>query len=220
MSTAFAIVNSQVSRRPAASSKAGLGPITTVPSSKVTITASALGSVLEVTDPRYDVFAFGLFMRELPRRLGHSVALDASTAAFVSALRDLRTRQPTPDTIGKYVGALSAVQESLGDESTAYSAETLCAVFLVMAAQPWLSMKGDRHPSHGLGMSHLLKMLVDRQPHDDFLRTLMASVTVVVVGCRVRPPTSRLVLTAGRRYSRTYSTRRLCWSLGYTRCVP
>ncbi|KIE01664.1 ATPase, P-type, transmembrane domain protein, partial [Metarhizium majus ARSEF 297] len=181
VSTAFAIVNSQVSRRPAASSKAGLGPITTVPSSKVTITASALGSVLEVTDPRYDVFAFGLFMRELPRRLGHSVALDASTAAFVSALRDLRTRQPTPDTIRKYVGALSAVQKSLGDESTAYSAETLCAVFLVMAAQPWLSMKGDRHPSHGLGMSHLLKMLVDRQPHDDFLRTLMASVTVVVI---------------------------------------
>lgn len=120
-------------------------------------------------------------MQELPQRLGYSAALDASAAAFVGALKDLRTKQPSANTIKKYVGALNAVQKSLSDENTAYSAETLCAIFLVMAAQPWLSMKGDRHPSHGLGMSQLLKILVDKQPQDEFMRTLISSVSVVVV---------------------------------------
>jgi hypothetical protein len=180
-SSTFAIVDCQVSRRPAA---VDLGPIAAMPSSKLSITAGSLGSVLQVTDPRYDVFSFGLFMSELPQRLGHSVALDAAASAFVSALQDLRARNQTPGTISKYVGALSAVQKSLGDDGTAYSPETLCAIFLVMAAQPWLSMKGDRHYSHGQGMSHLLRILVDRKPQDDFVRTLISSVSVVVVSTK------------------------------------
>lgn len=153
----------------------------TIPSNKITITAGSLSSVLEVTDPRYDIFCFGPFMKDLPQRLGYSPALDASAAAFVGALKDLRTRQATPNSLRKYVGALNAVQKSLADPNTAYSAETLCAIYLIMAASPWLTMKGDKYPNHGEGMAHLLKTLVHKQPQDDFMRNLIASVSVAVV---------------------------------------
>ncbi|KAK2589651.1 hypothetical protein QQS21_012666 [Conoideocrella luteorostrata] len=152
-----------------------------IPSNTTTITSGALVSILEVTDPRYDISCFGPFTKQLPQRLGRSPALDASASAFVSALRDLRNKQVTTNSLTKYVGALNAVQRSLEDRTAAYSVETLCAIYFIMVTQPWLSVAGDRYPSHGQGMSHLLRTLVEKQSNDDFVKGLIATVSVVVI---------------------------------------
>lgn len=151
------------------------------PSSRATIATGAFVSLLDVTDPRFDVFCYGPFIKELPKRLGHNSALDASAAAFASAIRVVRTKQRTVDALRKYGAALNAVQQSLADPVSAYSAETLCSIYLIMVVHPWLASQGDRYPNHGEGMAQLLNNLVNKTSQDEFLRTVITTVGIAVV---------------------------------------
>ena len=157
------------------------GDPTTALSNDSSIGTGMLVSVLDVTDPRYDVFCYGPFMKDLPRRMGHSQVLDASASAFASAVRAIRTKQTSVDALQKYGVALSAIQQSLGDSTTAYSADTLCSVYLIMVCHEWLATKGDAHPKHGEGMAQILKRLVEIPSPDSFTAGVICTVSMVVV---------------------------------------
>jgi hypothetical protein len=91
---------------------------------------------LEIQDIRYDVtWMYGPFMREIPKRLGVNAALDASADALASAFTDLRTQKTTLLTLEKYGVALKAARRCLESPVESQTAETMCAIGMVMICQ-------------------------------------------------------------------------------------
>ena len=109
--------------------------ITYTPSNNLTIVTSAFCSVLEVKDIRYDLSVYGPFLKDIPRRLGSSAALDASVNALTTGLSFVHSRRRSPEVYESYVQALKALRICLNDPEEVGSANTLCAVYLVMVCQ-------------------------------------------------------------------------------------
>ena len=121
--------------------EAAQGPVSTIrglsrtPSNETTIAASAFISTLEVTDVRYDLAWYGGFLKDIPRRLGTNDALDASVSALTSASSTLHTRQRSVEMLARYVHALKTLRVCLDDPVKARTANTLCAIYLIMICQ-------------------------------------------------------------------------------------
>lgn len=106
-----------------------------VPDCEATQTAQSLVKRLQLADPRYDLWVYGVLLEEVPRRLGCNGALDASTDCFLASLLVLHTGNPTELMHRKYFGALSALRETLDDPLHATSSSTLCAIYLLTITQ-------------------------------------------------------------------------------------
>jgi hypothetical protein len=90
------------------------------------------------SDLRYNLtWAFGGYLLEVPKRLGVNVALDAAASALVAShLRfNSAIKEPSVEELTKYSYALSQLRSSLDDPVIAASANTLCAVMLLMICQ-------------------------------------------------------------------------------------
>lgn len=90
------------------------------------------------SDLRYNLtWAFGGYLLEVPRRLGVNVALDAAASALVACHLRFSTgiKEPSVQELTKYSFALSQLRSSLNDPVVAASANTLCAVMLLMICQ-------------------------------------------------------------------------------------
>lgn len=105
------------------------------PTNETTTIASAFIFTLEVKDLRYDLSWYGAFLNDIPRRLGSNIALDASVNFLSSAFSSLYTHQQSLKTISNYVKALKALRICLNDPSQAWTANTLCAVYLLLICQ-------------------------------------------------------------------------------------
>ncbi|KAK2612207.1 hypothetical protein QQS21_001783 [Conoideocrella luteorostrata] len=180
-SAAFIVVDKRVTRRPTISLTSRKGDPPRAPSSNISITVGMLVSVLEVTDPGYDVFSFGSFIKEIPKRIGHNPALDAAASAFASAVKGARSKQRSVESLRKYAISLQAVQNTINDPEKTYSAETLCAIYLIMVCHDWVVSKYDKYPNHGEALSHLLKIMVDREPQDPFAIQVMVTAGIAVI---------------------------------------
>lgn len=97
--------------------------------------AASFAKTLTITDVRYDITYYGAFLRDTPRRLGSSVALDASVKAVVTACPYFRHQNFSPDAYMEYCNSLRALRESLNDPVEARSPNTLCAVYLITICQ-------------------------------------------------------------------------------------
>jgi hypothetical protein len=97
--------------------------------------AISFACTLTITDVRYDITYYGAFLKEIPRRLGSSVALDASVKAVVTAYPYFRHQNFSPDVYMEYCNSLRALRESLNDPVEAQSPNTLCAVYLITICQ-------------------------------------------------------------------------------------
>ncbi|KAJ6439930.1 transcription factor Cys6 [Purpureocillium lavendulum] len=192
----------QLSRRPPATARAATAGALLDPSRALTnptaLTAGAFVSVLEITDPRYDLFCYGTFMNEIPLQLGRHEALDASAEALASCFSCVHTGNVSTSSIGKYVRALNAVQKCLQNPATAYSGETLCAIYLIMLVQVssprhffdwraltiskgWIGKDDDSFPQHGQAMAHLLGVVVARELNDPRSAVMLITLTVSVL---------------------------------------
>ncbi|KAL3955941.1 hypothetical protein ACCO45_008787 [Purpureocillium lilacinum] len=175
----------QLSRRTPAASRAALARAAFDPSraltNPTTITASAFISVLEITDPSYDLFCYGTFMNEIPQQLGRHEALDASAEALASCFSCVHTGTVSTLSISKYVRALNSVQKCLQNPKTAYSGETLCAIYLIMLVQGWIGKDDDSFPQHGQAMAHLLGVIVNRDLHEPQNAVMLITLTVSVL---------------------------------------
>lgn len=99
-----------------------------------------LASKLSNKDLRYDLeWAYGPFMVDIPKRLGHSIALDAATRALTLSLppSPQTRRQPSVGTLHSYTVALEATRLALADPIQSRSTNTLCAVYFLLLCQVW-----------------------------------------------------------------------------------
>lgn len=164
---------------------------------------------MQVTDPRFDLFCYGAFMSAIPRQLGRHEALDASAEALASCFARVRTGRVGVASMTKYVRAFNAVQRCLQSPATAYSQETLCAIYLIMlvqvrdnpsllpgpsavwwvlsCSQGWIGKDDDSLPRHGQAMAHLLSVIVHRDWRDAFSAVMLVTLSISVVRGSPRP---------------------------------
>jgi hypothetical protein len=105
------------------------------PSNETTSIANAFIFILEVNDLRYDLSCYGAFLTDIPKRLGSNIALDASVNFLTNAFSSLYTHQQSLTTLSKYVNALKALRICLDDPAQAWTANTLCAIYLLLICQ-------------------------------------------------------------------------------------
>jgi hypothetical protein len=112
--------------------------IASIASSQDAARSGAFISLLDITDPSYDLRCYGLWFKDLPRRMGTNEALDAAVEAMVGFYPHLRRHEQTSlsrDSLLKYVNALQALRTCLNDPQKATRPETLCAVYILLICQ-------------------------------------------------------------------------------------
>ena len=106
------------------------------PSNAQTVLAGGLIDKLKVTtDLRYHLsWTYGGYLEDIPQRLGRSEALDAAVNALVCAHSDFAGpgKEVSPMSLRKYSDAIAILRVCLNDANQASSADTLCAVTLLM----------------------------------------------------------------------------------------
>lgn len=143
--------------------------------------AGQLVSILDVTNPGFDVYCYGPIMGDLPQRMGNHRALDAAISAFNSTANCAPTKQMTITAQRNYVTALSALQKCLQDPKTAYTPDTLAAIHLIIVCNGWMQQRGDKSPNHGEGILHLMNHLVTNTSPDEFLLKAIVTATGALV---------------------------------------
>ncbi|KAL7783606.1 hypothetical protein V8C37DRAFT_36202 [Trichoderma ceciliae] len=167
-----------------AESPASIASIASLVSNKDTARSGAFISLLDVTDPRYDLSCYGGWFKELPKHLGTNEALDAAVEAMVGFYPHLRRHEQSSlsrESLFKYVNALQALRTCLNDPQKARKAETLCAVYVLMICQGWTGRDGDQKMSHGEGLAHLLDAAASKQYPDQFEERIRDTLYVPVV---------------------------------------
>lgn len=108
-----------------------------VPANALVRETGAFISLLNITDLRYDVAGFGGFLKDLPRRMGRNMALDASVNAFTTLYPVLYSENihVSPVMLAAYVRALECLRLMLEERVTAQTPETLAAIYLVTVCQ-------------------------------------------------------------------------------------
>lgn len=156
----------------------------TPPSNEVTELATQLVHKLSVTDVRFDLcFNYGPLLRELPKRLGQSEALDAAAVTLVATVDDLERATLADGRLGMYGRALYKLRASLLNPEMAFSSLTLCAIFVVWICQGWIGGDQSDAPGHGAGVLQLLSNSPLRHSRDPFEQHLLAVMLAPVVRC-------------------------------------
>ena len=106
------------------------------PSNAQTVLAGGLIDKLKAsTDLRYHLsWTYGGYLEDIPQRLGRSEALDAAVEALVCAHSTFAGpgREVSPKSLRKYSNAIATLRVCLDDATQASSADTLCAVSVLM----------------------------------------------------------------------------------------
>ncbi|KAH7311050.1 hypothetical protein BKA65DRAFT_441444 [Rhexocercosporidium sp. MPI-PUGE-AT-0058] len=150
------------------------------PSNESTMIMGAFCSALQITDVRYDLGVYGTFIKDIPRRIGTSVALDASVRAMTSTYSAVHTRSKTVDALEHYVDALEILRNTLSNPDEAGSANTLCAMYLLMVCQGWVGEKDDC-TSHGQAFAYLLSTVKPEDFQTEFEDELFMALCVPVI---------------------------------------
>ncbi|KAK6412212.1 hypothetical protein LTR95_017999 [Oleoguttula sp. CCFEE 5521] len=155
-------------------------------SDEVSSLASAFVSTLSITDPRYSVMCYGVFLPDVPARMGKHPALDASIAALTHAYPVVHTSQPTSLALSKYGTALTALRVALDSSNVRESMlEILCSIYLLMVTQIWLSRPGERTLSHGEAIASVLDTVAGTfdisKLGDGFAHQLLATLCMLVL---------------------------------------
>jgi len=122
------------------------------PNSQDSMTALMVNK-FSITDLRYDVgWAFGPFIREIPRRIGGSVALDYAARTFALSLPPSphTRRHPGSDVLENFSVALKETRLALADPVASKSINTLCAAYLLVLCT------ASSHPSRVCGAQSLV----------------------------------------------------------------
>lgn len=106
-----------------------------MPTNSTTRTASAFVARLEVHDVRYDISAYGGFLKYLPPRLGVNRSLDAAMDAFSAVFSNYNGEPYSLAVFRKYVNAISAVRDCVSRPNKDTIVETICAIYLLMLVQ-------------------------------------------------------------------------------------
>ena len=100
---------------------------------------SALALALQNENVAYDLSMWGTFLSDVPCRLGHNKALDASAKALIGCYDGFRADAISMDAIEDYSEALAVLRISLSNEQEATCMNTICAVYLLVICQVCLT---------------------------------------------------------------------------------
>ncbi|KAF2651086.1 hypothetical protein K491DRAFT_666213 [Lophiostoma macrostomum CBS 122681] len=129
-------------------------------SSDETSTGSQLIHLLNTSDLRYDITAYGMNWDAIPRRLGTNAALDAAVGAFVRSHSNAYTGEISPDSLVAHGQALRAISATLNDPRKAYTADVLYAVSLLFLSQDFVTRLEDPYVNHVEIMAHMLPSMI------------------------------------------------------------
>jgi hypothetical protein len=108
------------------------------PANRMTVLANRLVNAIKwSTDLRFNlVWSYGIFLTEIPSRLGNNEALDYAVEALVDAhSTSCCLRKPSTANLINYSAALSKLRCCLDDSTKATSSETLAAIVLLLICQ-------------------------------------------------------------------------------------
>ncbi|CAK7221679.1 hypothetical protein SEUCBS140593_004647 [Sporothrix eucalyptigena] len=161
-----------------------------------TIIVHRLVTALQVSDPRFDLSVYGNFLKDIPQRLGSSPALDAAASAMAASLPLVGKQQGVNDydkalqpvnratvpMLQKYGQALHALRNALSDPVAIKDPNTLCALYLVVITQGWLQQEEGHFPSHGEGVSMILRSIKGQyQSWDPFEESILSTLCFLVI---------------------------------------
>ncbi|KAG4432416.1 hypothetical protein IFR05_012106 [Cadophora sp. M221] len=155
--------------------------LATSPNNASTLLLGDFISTLRVIDVRYDLTHYGCFLNDIPRRLGTNDALDASVGALATAFPYVHTKQLSSDMLRKYGHALRTLRMYVSDPKTAYTPDTLCAIYLMGVCQSWIGKRDDLLPSHGEVMAHFLNATPVDKWRDSFEVEMLITIGAAVV---------------------------------------
>ncbi|KAJ5232094.1 hypothetical protein N7468_005050 [Penicillium chermesinum] len=159
-------------------------------------------STLQIHDVRYAITYYGLFLHDLPRRLGQSAALDASVKSLVTSypyFHKVHGRDFPQEVLVDYGRSLRVLRETLSDPRACHSPDTLCAIYLISVCQSWM---GNSSINHGEAIAHLLRNINVKECTGKFERELIAILAVPLDGIDllgrrgITPGTSPTVLSS------------------------
>jgi hypothetical protein len=160
------------------------------PSNELTMTMNMFVAALEIPDLRYSLSAIGDFLVHIPRRLGRSEALDSAVGALACAFPCHYSDQPTSKALVPYIRAIGALRRAMDDEKTAFTSETLCAIYLMMICQGWVGGPDDRPVPHNAMMVHILNSSKARNWHGKFEQSLLQNLRIPMVSRQCQPESS------------------------------
>ncbi|KAK4077079.1 transcriptional regulator family: Fungal Specific TF [Trichoderma aggressivum f. europaeum] len=162
------------------------------PSNAMTLATGAFVSVLEVDDPRYDITGWTVFLNEIPRRMGTSDPLDASAKTFASTLSAVQSKQPQPvENLSQFGNALQTLRGSLIQDKDQI-VDSLCAIYLILLCQGWLSESSGQTVIHINGIMHLLNGVSDKDWRGEFESQILVTVCMVVIFESIANPSIKL----------------------------
>ena len=107
-------------------------PLRRAPTSQTSQVAGHYVSRLSVTDARYDVICYGVFLSYIPERIGSCKVLDLAVDTFSSACTVLHSQEMPVPALVKHGRTLTALREFLQEPPAHQHAELLCAVYITM----------------------------------------------------------------------------------------
>lgn len=151
------------------------------PSNAITLATGAFVAVLEVDDPRYDVTGWTVFLKDIPRRMGTNDVLDASAKTFAHTLSAVQSKQPqSVENLSQFGKALHLLRGSLMEDKNQI-VDSLCAIYLILLCQGWLSESPDQNVNHINGIIHLLNRVSDKDWQGEVESQILVTVCMVVV---------------------------------------
>ncbi|KAF2238936.1 hypothetical protein EV356DRAFT_516814 [Viridothelium virens] len=142
--------------------------------------ARALVATFEVPDTGYKLTSFGKYLRDIPRFMGESPALDAAAACLANAHSNmLRNQRSSGDQVADpvlYLEALQRLQEALMEPRTGMSIYTLAATTLLGIVETLGGLREDsKYLSHAGGTTKLIEMRGPSNHFDDFALDVLRS---------------------------------------------
>ncbi|KAJ5959549.1 transcriptional regulator family: Fungal Specific TF [Penicillium vulpinum] len=145
--------------------------------SMTSLTSSFVGAIKRSSDLRYNMWwSFGLYLEEVPRRLGSNEALDRAVDAVTTAHAGFCTRQlASVEALAKYSSALKTLRVYLDDPIQASASSTLCAVMILLICQTFMGNNGRMLSGHAQGAANILRARKNFGPRDDFEQKMFLS---------------------------------------------
>lgn len=140
-------------------------------------------TIKRTTDLRYNLWwSFGLWLEDIPRRLGTNEALDRAVDTLTTAHSNFScNRGPSVEALSKHSRALRTLSVYLDDRVHAQSSSTLSAVMILLICQLFLGPSNRKFSGHAEGAAAILKARKDFGPRDAFEAKLFLSMRGSVV---------------------------------------
>lgn len=156
-------------------------PLVKTPTNDTTYSVAGFISILEISDPRYDVFSMSYWLGDLPKRFGFNKALDSAIQGVVTAFPCLYSKTVTQEAVDAYEEARRYVRLSLPDARANIDTECMSALFLLQLMQDWIGKRHESDDIFHLGIAFILKGTKRGHCLSEFERAVRRTLSVCTV---------------------------------------